>query len=122
MKNLFGFLPDKMKAKYHVKGISKVVVAITSVIKPALTIIDGFVAMEGRGPSNGSPVQMNLIIAGKDGVATDATGCRVMGMDPHKIKHIMKANEKGLGNIDNIHILGEKLESFARQFKPAKFL
>ena len=51
MKNLFGLLPDKMKAKYHLKGISKVVVDITSVIKPALTVIDGFVAMEGRGPS-----------------------------------------------------------------------
>ncbi len=51
MKNLFGLLPDKMKGKYHLKGISKVVVDITSVIKPALTVIDGFVAMEGRGPS-----------------------------------------------------------------------
>lgn len=122
MKNLFGLLPDKMKYKYHLKGISKVVVDITSVIRPALTVIDGFVAMEGRGPSNGTPVQMNLIIAGKDVVATDATGCRVMGFDPHKIKHIMKANEKGIGNIDNINIIGEKLESVTRQFKAAKIL
>ncbi len=57
---------------------------------------------------------MNLIIAGKDVVATDATGCRVMGIDPHKIKHIMRANEKGIGNIDNINIIGEKLESVTR--------
>jgi uncharacterized protein (DUF362 family) len=122
MKNLFGLLPDKMKAKYHLKGISNVVVDITSIIKPALTVIDGFVAMEGRGPSNGTPVQMNLIIAGKDVVATDATGSRVMGFDPHKIKHIMKASERGLGNIDNINIIGEKLESVTRQFKPSKMI
>jgi uncharacterized protein (DUF362 family) len=121
-KNLFGLLPDKMKAKYHLKGISNVVVDITSIIKPALTVIDGFVAMEGRGPSNGTPVQMNLIIAGKDVVATDATGSRVMGFDPHKIKHIMKASERGLGNIDNINIIGEKLESVTRQFKPSKMI
>jgi uncharacterized protein (DUF362 family) len=122
MKNLFGLLPDKMKAKYHLKGISKVVVDIASVIKPAITVIDGFVAMEGRGPTNGTPIQMNLIIAGKDVVATDATGCRVMGIDPHKIKHIMKANEKGIGNIDNINIKGEKIENVTRQFKTAKML
>jgi uncharacterized protein (DUF362 family) len=122
MKNLFGLLPDKMKAKYHLKGISNVVVDITSIIKPALTVIDGFVAMEGRGPSNGNPVQMNLIIAGKDVVATDATGSRVMGFDPHKIKHIRRANEKGIGNIDNINILGEKLKSVTRQFKPSKIV
>ena len=122
MKNLFGLLPDKMKGKYHLRGISNVVVDITSAIKPALTVIDGFVAMEGRGPSNGTPVQMNLIIAGKDVVATDATGSRVMGFDPHKIKHIRRANEKGLGNIDNINILGEKLESVTRKFKPSKMM
>jgi uncharacterized protein (DUF362 family) len=60
---------------------------------------------------------MDLIIAGKDPVATDATGARVMGFDPHEISHIRKANEKGLGNIDDIQVVGEKLESVARPFK-----
>src|SRR5208283_3343852 len=82
MKNMFGLLPDKLKMKYHAKGISKVVVDINTALKPALTVIDGFVAMEGRGPTNGTPVKMDLIIAGKDVVATDATAARVMGFDP----------------------------------------
>jgi hypothetical protein len=34
----------------------------------------------------------------------------------------MRANEKGIGNIDNINIIGEKLESVTRQFKAAKIL
>ena len=117
MKNMFGLLPDKLKGKYHLKGISKVIVDINTVLKPALTVIDGFVAMEGAGPTDGTPVQMNLIIAGTDPVATDATGCRVMGIDPHEIKHIRKANEKGLGNIDNVQIIGEKIETAMRPFK-----
>ncbi len=66
MKNMFGLLPDKFKGKYHAKGISKVIVDINTVLKPALTVIDGFVAMEGRGPTDGTPVKMDLIIAGKD--------------------------------------------------------
>jgi uncharacterized protein (DUF362 family) len=71
MKNMFGLLPDKFKGKYHLKGISKVVVDINTVLRPALTVIDGFVGMEGQGPADGTPVQMNLIIAGTDVVATD---------------------------------------------------
>ena len=117
MKNMFGLLPDKFKAKYHAKGISKVVVDINTVIKPNLTIIDGFIAMEGKGPTDGDPVKMDLIIAGKDPVATDSTGVRVMGIDPHEISHIRTANQKGLGNIDNIEIVGSSIDDVKRVFK-----
>jgi uncharacterized protein (DUF362 family) len=120
MKNMFGLLPDKFKGKFHMNGISKVVVDINTVIKPALTVIDGFVAMEGKGPTDGTPVKMDLIIAGKDVVATDATAARVMGFDPHEISHIRTAAQKGLGNIDNIEIVGSKLEDVKRVFKRSK--
>jgi uncharacterized protein (DUF362 family) len=119
MKNLFGLLPDKFKAKYHARGISKVVVDINTVIKPVLTVIDGFVAMEGKGPVDGTPVKMDLIVASRDVVAADATGCRIMGIDPHDVSHIRRANEKGIGKIDDIQILGEKIEDVKRTFKKA---
>jgi uncharacterized protein (DUF362 family) len=116
MKNMFGLLPDKFKGKYHMKGISKVVVDINTVLKPAFTVIDGFVGMEGEGPIDGTPVQMNLIIAGTDVVATDATAARVMGFNPYEITHIRKAFEKGLGRSE-AQIIGEKLEAVKRSFK-----
>ena len=116
MKNMFGLLPDKFKGKYHMKGISKVVVDINTVLRPVFTVIDGFVGMEGRGPTDGTPVQMNLIIAGRDPVATDATAARVMGFNPYEITHIRKAYEKGLGNSET-QIIGEKLETVKRKFK-----
>ena len=116
MKNMFGLLPDKFKGKYHMKGISKVVVDINTVLRPVFTVIDGFVGMEGRGPTDGTPVQMNLIIAGRDPVATDATAARVMGFNPYEITHIRKAYEKGLGNSE-AQIIGEKLETVKRKFK-----
>jgi uncharacterized protein (DUF362 family) len=118
MKNMFGLLPDKFKGKYHMKGISNVVVDINTVLKPALTVIDGFVGMEGQGPIDGSPVQMDLIIAGRDVVATDAVAARVMGFNPFEIKHIRKAFEKGLGSSD-AQVVGEKLETVTRAFKRA---
>ena len=119
MKNMFGLLPDKFKGKFHAKGISKVIVDINTVLKPALTVIDGFVGMEGAGPMDGTPVRMDLIIAGTDVVATDATASRIMGFDPNEIKHIRRAHEKGIGNLTDIEVVGEKIENVTRPFKPA---
>jgi len=120
MKNMFGLLPDKLKFKYHLKGISKVVVDINTVLRSALTVIDGFVAMEGKGPTKGNPVQMDTIIAGVDPVATDATASRVMGFDPHTISHIRRAYEKNLGEMDHIEIVGNGIEAVMKLFKKAK--
>ena len=117
MKNMFGLLPDKLKGKYHLRGISTVIVDINTVLKPTLTVIDGFVAMEGRGPVGGKPVKMDLIIAGSDPVATDSTACRIMGFDPHEVSHVRKAYERGLGNIDDIEVVGERLEDVSRRFE-----
>jgi len=119
LKNMFGLLPDKFKAKYHARGISGVIVDINTVLRPKLTIIDGFIAMEGNGPVNGDAVKMDLIIAGTDVVATDSVGCRVMGIDPMKVKHIRRSAEKGLGNMDP-EVFGEKIETVARPFRKAK--
>jgi uncharacterized protein (DUF362 family) len=116
MKNMFGLLPEKFKGKYHLKGISKVLVDINTVLHPAVIVIDGFVGMEGNGPIDGTPVPMNLIIAGTDPVATDATAARIMGFNPYEITHIRKAHEKGIGKSEAV-ILGEKIENVQRKFK-----
>jgi hypothetical protein len=39
-----------------------------------------------------------------------------MGFDPHGISHVRKAYERGLGNIDDIQVLGERLEDVTRRF------
>jgi uncharacterized protein (DUF362 family) len=117
MKNMFGLLPDKFKAKYHLRGMHNVVVDVSTVLRPAVTVIDGFVGMEGRGPVRGTPVRMDLILAGTDPVATDATACRVMGIDPHEIRYIQRAHEKGFGRIDAVDVLGARLADVTRVFK-----
>lgn len=119
MKNMFGLLPEKHKAKYHSLGISKVIVDINTVLRPKITVIDGFYALEGPGPIRGNPVKMDLIIAGLDPVATDATACRIMGINPYEVYHIRRAYEKGFGEIDHakIQIVGEKIEAVKRTFK-----
>ncbi len=116
MKNMFGLLPDKLKGKYHMRGMDKVIVDIVSVLKPALTVVDGFVGMEGRGPVGGDPVKMDTIIAGIDVVAVDATATRVMGMDPQTIEHIKWGHERGLGEMYDVEVVGDGVDAVKRIF------
>jgi uncharacterized protein (DUF362 family) len=119
MKNMFGLLPEKTKFKYHLRNINKVVLDINAVLKPQFTMIDGFYALEGPGPTAGTPVKMDLVIAGRDVVAVDATACRVMGVEPSEVYHIKRAHEKGLGEIDSarINVVGDGIDQVKRQFK-----
>jgi uncharacterized protein (DUF362 family) len=43
-----------------------------------------------------------------------------MGFEPMEISHIRTAARKGLGNIDNIEIVGSKLEDVRQVFKRSK--
>jgi hypothetical protein len=40
-----------------------------------------------------------------------------MELDPHEISHIRTAAQKGLGNIDEIEIVGSKIQDVKRPFK-----
>ena len=85
----------------------------------ALTVVDGFYGLEGSRPVSGYPVKMDLIIAGRDVVAVDATACRVMGIDPFEIYHIRRAYEKEFGEMtqDRIQLVGNSIEEVARKFR-----
>jgi uncharacterized protein (DUF362 family) len=119
MKNMFGMLTTKWKARYHIHGMDKVIHDILLTLPPALTAIDGFVAMEGPGPVHGKPVQMDTIIASTDPVAADATAARAMGIDPDTVDHIRWAHESGIGQKDAVNVLGDGLDAVKRVFATA---
>jgi uncharacterized protein (DUF362 family) len=119
MKNMFGMLTTKWKGLYHIHGMDKVIHDICLTLPPKLTVIDGFVAMEGRGPVHGKPVQMNTIIASTDPVAADATAARAMGFNPDMVDHIRWAHESGMGQKDPTQILGDGVDAVKRVFKRA---
>lgn len=119
MKNMFGMLTTKFKGRYHLRGMDKVVHDIAVTLPPQLTVIDGFVAMEGKGPVHGKPVQMDAVIASTDVVAADATASRIMGFNPERIDHIRWADESGLGTM-NPEVVGDTIESVKRIFERAR--
>ncbi len=101
IKNLYGIIPGGMKQKLHnfaqgEKKFSEMLVDIYQNIKPDLTIIDGIIGMEGKGPSSGDSKYANIIIASKNGVAADIAAVKIMGYYPQKIKHISEAVKRRL--------------------------
>ena len=117
LKNMFGMLTTKFKGQFHIRGIDKVIHDINKTIPPQVTVIDGFIAMEGRGPVHGNPVKMDTIIASIDPVAADAIGSRVMGFEPKEIDHIRWSHESGIGTMENISVVGDSVESVRQIFK-----
>jgi ferredoxin len=64
-------------------------------------------------------VELDVIMAGYDPVALDTTVCRIIDLDPKKVVHLSKAQQKGLGTMDlsKLQFLGETIEEVKRPFK-----
>ena len=118
IKKIKGLLSDTYKRLMHQEGLFDGVVDFLSVLKPRLAVVDAIYSQEGVGPVFGRPVEMDLILAGKDLVAVDAICGRIIGYDPEEVLLTMKAVERGLGKYKNeeIEIVGEPLEKIRRRF------
>lgn len=118
IKNLKGLQTDDGKRKDHQEGLFEAVVDLMTAVKPKLAVVDATICQEGLGPIFGRPVEMNLILAGKDLVAVDSTCARLIGYEPGEILLTVNAAARGLGIMDpdQIEILGEPLESVKRRF------
>ena len=61
VKNLFGLVPGKRKAAYHLcagvdqSTFSRLMLEICETCAPTLSVLDGIVSMEGDGPGQGRP-------------------------------------------------------------------
>jgi len=124
VKNQYGCVPGLTKGHYHaqhpnVYNFSKLVVDISTFLKPALYIMDAVVAMEGNGPGSGDPRPLNCILMSTDPVALDATACRIIGIPPEHVTTTQPGEESGLGvwQEEKIRVLGDSIESL----KPANF-
>ena len=122
IKKLKGLLSDKYKRMMHQEGLFDGVIDLLSAVKPKLAVVDGIYCQEGLGPIFGKPVEMDLIIAGKDLVAVDAVCGLIMDFEPEEVLLTKNAAERGLGTyrLEEIEILGVLLEKVRRRFLRAE--
>jgi len=127
VKNQLGCVPGFLKAQYHFRFPDRDLFAgalldINRYLKPkaVLAIMDGIVAMEGNGPSGGSPRDVGVIIAGRDFPAVDVVACRVVNIEPMTVPTTRLAYETGFadGDIGAIKVLGTEIEDvIVKDFK-----
>jgi uncharacterized protein (DUF362 family)/Pyruvate/2-oxoacid:ferredoxin oxidoreductase delta subunit len=123
VKNLYGLLPGTFKTEIHKKYSEKndfanILADIYQEAKPALTVIDGIIAMEGDGPaSSGKLRDLGLLFAGSDCVAIDSVIAIIMGLKPFDIISNKVAVNRGLGvaDINSIEVLGASLEDVIQE-------
>jgi uncharacterized protein (DUF362 family) len=122
MKNLFGIVPGAIygwpKNVLHQVGIPGSIVDINAALTvPRLAIVDGIVGMEGNGPIQGAARGAGVILIGDDFPAVDATGARLMGIDPERVDQLRWAGGF-LGNIaeERIVQLAESPARFRQDF------
>ena len=122
LKNLALGIAQKWEKKVlHRAGLHASIADVYANIKPHFNVVDALVGVEGNGPNvpKGRPKPLGIILAGGDGLAVDAVGCRIMGIDPHEVMHLRLTAERGLGTIDleEIEVLGEPLENAVTPFE-----
>lgn len=118
IKKLKGLLTDKGKKGMHQEGLFDGVIDLMTALKPKLAVVDAIICQEGIGPVFGKPVEMDLVLAGKDLVAVDSTCARLIGYDPGETLLTVNAAARGLGIMDpdRIEVVGEPLDRVKRRF------
>jgi len=102
VKNLFGCVPGKMKAWWHMEAgksqerFGTMLVETARTINPNLTILDGIIGHEGNGPSGGEPRQLGVLAASTDVFALDRAIVDILQVDPATIPTIVAAQRLGL--------------------------
>ncbi len=99
VKNTFGCVPGKEKASWHFKALNtnhfaKLMVEICSAVNPTLSIVDGLIAHEGNGPSNGTPKSLGVIFISENPFALDDAITISLGIDRKKNPILMEAAKK----------------------------
>ncbi len=74
--------------------------------------------MEGNGPVIGNPLQLNLLVAGKNCVSVDSVCARIMGYPPESIPHIRLSQEYGPIALGEIDVVGDDWVSLCTEFSP----
>jgi uncharacterized protein (DUF362 family)/NAD-dependent dihydropyrimidine dehydrogenase PreA subunit len=117
VKNTYGCLFGKIKKRYHMDhplplDFSRLLVDIHLAVKPAFSVIDAVVAMEGTGPRRGKPRQVGLLMASTSAFALDSVAAEVTGFHPAQVTTVAAARELKLPGafLSDVEIRGLKLE------------
>ncbi len=110
IKNQYGCITGVNKAAGHAdfpnsEVFAQMLADLNRCIAPRLHIMDGVVAMEGNGPSSGTPTPMNVLLLSADPVALDAVFASLIHLSPDAVPTCVYGEQAGLGVMAEDRIL-----------------
>jgi uncharacterized protein (DUF362 family) len=104
IKNMKGCLYRNEKVRYHQleykekqypeNTLDSAISDLATILLPDLTVIDGYIGMEGLGPSGGEPIKSDFALASWHPMGADIYGCIMMGIDPSSVVHLRLVSER----------------------------
>jgi uncharacterized protein (DUF362 family) len=120
-KNLFGLpavdryvsVPGAGRFAMHDRGVPQTIVDLARLRPIHYSVIDGIWGMEGAGPLFGTPIAMNVVLAGRNSVAVDRAGLAAMELEQSSVRHLANASRFGLGpeDLSQITLAGDSLDT-----------
>src|SRR5262249_23211600 len=98
LKNQWGCIPRYDRILLH-KYLHELIGDVNKLRPVTLALMHGLVGRQGRGPINGYPIDLNVLLASRDPVALDATAMRLIGLEPVTARHAVHAQRIGLGTL-----------------------
>jgi uncharacterized protein (DUF362 family) len=118
VKNLFGCVPGKMKAWWHMEAgkdvdkFARMLVVTAAAIAPSLTIIDGIIGHEGNGPGQGEPRYLGMLGASQDVFALDRVVVEILGVNPDQVPTLRASHSMGkYKSLEQIALAGTSIQS-----------
>jgi len=117
LKNLFGLVPDRKKARLHKKLVAVLLDAYEAIGGVDLAVIDATRTYSGAAAIKA--LNTNFLVMGRDAVAVETVGAILVGLKPEKMQVIQEAVKRGLGegDIEKIEVLGNPIESIKERLR-----
>jgi len=118
VKNMFGAVVGTSKAQWHLKAgrnrdlFARMLLEVYRATRPCLNIMDGVIAVEGRGPTDGDPRKVGLLLASEDGIAMDVVVTKLLGCNIDDLPTTRVAGDLGIGEtrLKEIEIVGASID------------
>ncbi len=121
LKNLMGTLVGQPNKKKTHDSLCKNILNINRVIKPDLHILDAVIAMEGTGPTRGTPIPLNTLLIGTDPYLLDLACAKLAQFEPSQVRLLAEALHQGLITKDHFEFLeGHPFLAFSKPMRQPK--
>ena len=118
VKNNFGVIPGLSKPGYHAKlmdtgRFAGMLLDLSRLVAPRLSIMDAVVGMEGDGPGTGDPRRIGLLLGSTSPLALDVVAGEIIGLPREKNPILLEAEKRGLSpcRLGEVALVGGDLDA-----------